>query len=314
MRTILNYSTNPKFNLALEEYILKYLNLEEDIALVWQNEKCLIIGKNENPFISLNRKFIFNNEIPVYRNVNDCKFVYDNLQNINFAFVTKTSEDYFQKFKVYLKHIVKILARIGIQTQIRNKNHLFIEDKQISSYYVSYFQDKMLHHWTLSLNTEIDVLEHALKDYTMPVSKSHNTKAITLTNNKHNLQNETAAILFKDLFIIELLVDKSNKIYELDTVDLNKINKLMEEKYDNWSWNYGETPKFLLKKEYDERLLVTLIINKGIIKDVSIDAFENVIFLEKSLLNVQFSDETLRKALNKCKNIDVDKMVEALLF
>jgi len=314
MRTILNYSTDPKFNLALEEYVLRYLNLEEDFALVWQNEECLIIGKDQNPFISLNKNFVSKQDIPVLRNINDCNYVYDNLQNVNFAFVTKTTRDNIYKFKIYLKHVVKILERIGIHTQIRNKIHLYINDTQISHYYISKFQDKILHHWTLSLNTDGDMLEHALKNYTIPSTKIPNTKTITLTNNKHNIKNESAAILFKDLFVIELLVDKANKVYELDTVDLNKINKLIEDKYSNWDWNYGATPEFILKKEYDERFLLTLIINKGIIRDISIDAFENILSLEKCLIDVQFSNEKLRHALSNCKNIDIDRMVDALLF
>jgi len=314
MRTILNYSTDPKFNLALEEYVLKYLNLEEDFALVWQNEECLIIGKDQNPFLSLNKKFFYSHKIPVLRNVNECNYVYDNLQNVNFAIVTKTTHDDAYNFKFYLKHVVKILERIGIQAHIRNKNRLYINDTQISHYYISKFQDKTLLHWTLSLNTEVDMLENALKNYSLPANRNTNSKTITLTNNKHNLQNETAAILFKDLFIIELLVDKTNTVYELDAVDVNKIKKLIVDKYDNWDWNYGATPEFMLKREYDERLLMTLIINNGIIKDVSIDAFENILTLEKCLKDVQFSDDKLRNALVKCKNIDVDKMIEALLF
>ena len=47
MITIINKSKDPRFNLALEEYVLKYLPIKEDIVMLWQNEPSIIIGRNQ---------------------------------------------------------------------------------------------------------------------------------------------------------------------------------------------------------------------------------------------------------------------------
>ena len=48
MKTIINESLDPRFNLALEEYVLKYLNNNEDFIFLWQNANSVIIGRNQN--------------------------------------------------------------------------------------------------------------------------------------------------------------------------------------------------------------------------------------------------------------------------
>ncbi len=38
MQFLVNKSTNPFFNLALEEYLLKNVDIKEDYFILWQNE------------------------------------------------------------------------------------------------------------------------------------------------------------------------------------------------------------------------------------------------------------------------------------
>ena len=37
-----------------------------------------------------------------------------------------------------------------------------------------------------------------------------------------------------------------NKYYTLSELDINNINKLVEEKYNTWDWNFGHSPKYSL--------------------------------------------------------------------
>lgn len=46
MLFIQNGNTDPYFNLALEEYLLK--EFDEDCFMLWQNESCIVVGKNQN--------------------------------------------------------------------------------------------------------------------------------------------------------------------------------------------------------------------------------------------------------------------------
>jgi len=69
MKTILNDSKNPRFNLALEEYVLKYLSHDEDFVLLWQNENSVIIGRNQNTVEEINPEAVKNHNVNVVRRI-----------------------------------------------------------------------------------------------------------------------------------------------------------------------------------------------------------------------------------------------------
>ena len=48
-------NTNPKLNLALEEYILRNFSPETDYLLFYINEPSIIIGRNQNINIMIHR-------------------------------------------------------------------------------------------------------------------------------------------------------------------------------------------------------------------------------------------------------------------
>ncbi len=58
MLLIYNEKTNPYFNLAMEEYLLK--NFDEDLFILWRNEPSIIVGKNRNTLSEINLEYIKN--------------------------------------------------------------------------------------------------------------------------------------------------------------------------------------------------------------------------------------------------------------
>jgi lipoate-protein ligase A len=74
MLFIQNDNTNPYFNLALEEYLLK--EFDEDCFMLWQNEPCVVVGRNQNPLAEINREFIEKNNIKVAKRLSGGGAVY----------------------------------------------------------------------------------------------------------------------------------------------------------------------------------------------------------------------------------------------
>ena len=304
MLTIINNNTDPRFNLAVEEYVLKYLNLDEDFILIWQNSKCVIIGRNQNPFKEINGLFTRQNNIPIIRRTTPGDAIYHDLGNINYSFVTKKSFSKLSNHKIFLQPVVDILQSMGIKVTIKNKTNLYIGKDKISLNYQSIHKNKMIHHGIIFVDTDLQYMNLV-----------HNHKTIELANIKKHFQQQMTVSMFRVLFLHELLEGEvGNKVYKLDSLDLKRINHLIKSKYNNWDWNYGESSEFLINKEYDNRMLITLVIKKGIIDDVYIDSFENTIKLEKTLKNTRFDEDEIRKVLKPFKKIDIDKIIKLLMY
>ena len=95
-----NTNTNPYFNMAVEEYILK--EFKEDCFMLWRNEPCIIVGKNQNTLSEINLDYIKENNIPVVRRLSGGGTVFHDLGNLNFTFIKNDSEGNFNNFRKLL--------------------------------------------------------------------------------------------------------------------------------------------------------------------------------------------------------------------
>ena len=63
MLCILSDSTDPYYNLATEEYLLR--NSDDDIFMLYVNEPSIIVGKHQNAISEINLSYTQSNNIKV---------------------------------------------------------------------------------------------------------------------------------------------------------------------------------------------------------------------------------------------------------
>jgi len=78
-------STDPYFNIATEEYLVK--TASEPVFMIWQNKPSVIVGKHQNPLREVNLDFVNQMQIPVIRRISGGGTVYHDLGNINYSFI-----------------------------------------------------------------------------------------------------------------------------------------------------------------------------------------------------------------------------------
>ncbi len=307
MLTIINNETDPLYNLALEEYVLKHLKFDEDILLIWQNKESVIIGINQNPFREINCPYAYSNKIPIYRRISGGEAVFHDAGTVNYAFIVKNQKD--SNNKVFKDPIIDILKELGIKPSF--------EDERFSINTQTFYREKMIHHGVIFFNTDLVKLEKVLE---VPELNEFEFDKVRInhkciTNLKGYLKNDLSVNQFKKYLLNNLIGDGlSDKQYKLDYIDKTKIKKIAKDKYSTWEWNFGESPDFIIKKEFEERMMITLIIKKGIINRVSIDSFENVIALINALEGCRFNELALKESLQLCSTIDTDRLIETILY
>ena len=99
MIKIVNKNTDPRINLAVEEYALNHLDPSQDYAILWQNEPAVIVGRNQNTVAEVNAPFIKEKGIHVVRRLSGGGAVYHDLGNLNYTFIVDAQKSVVSNFE-----------------------------------------------------------------------------------------------------------------------------------------------------------------------------------------------------------------------
>lgn len=311
MRYIYNDSTEPYFNLALEEYFLK--QTDEEYFILWRNEPCIVVGKNQNTLSEIHLEFVKERNIKVVRRLTGGGAVFHDLGNINFTFIVN-DESSFNDFKGFVAPIIGTLKTLGIDAEFSGRNDMLIEGKKFSGNAQCKHKSRVMHHGTLLFSSNMNDLSGALKPKDIKFSdKSVKSVASRVTNISEHLANKLSVLEFKDEIFKYISSNTQSPIDSLTQEEIEKINKLRDEKYSTWEWNFGNSPKYSF---YNEKRFaagtfeVHIDVFKGIIKDIKIfgDFFgkNDISELEASLKNISHEKASISKALS---NIDINKYI-----
>ncbi|EAK9799980.1 lipoate--protein ligase family protein, partial [Listeria monocytogenes] len=84
-----NNEKDPRINLAVEEFILTELNLDEPVLLFYINKPSIIIGRNQNTVEEIDTEYVEKNDVIVVRRLSGGGAVYHDEGNLNFSFITE---------------------------------------------------------------------------------------------------------------------------------------------------------------------------------------------------------------------------------
>lgn len=307
---LINYSdTNPYFNLAMEEYFLR--NTSEDLFMLWRNENAIIVGKNQNTLSEINYEYVKENNIKVVRRQSGGGAVFHDLGNINFTFVS-CNDNSFSDFKRFTMPIIEALENLNIHAEFSGRNDLLINNQKFSGNAQYNYKNKVMHHGTLLFSSQINDLSSALKVKPSKFEgKGIKSVKSRVTNISQHLENNMNVLEFKE-YLMNFInnKDKNNHFYELSEQDINGINKLVEEKYSTWDWNFGNSPKYSLNNEVKcpgGNIEFSLNVEKGVIKEIKFfgDFFgkEDVSYIEDLLINTKHNESSIKDVLN---NVDIN--------
>ncbi|MGG0655163.1 lipoate--protein ligase [Rummeliibacillus pycnus] len=298
---------DPRINLAIEEYALKTLNVEDDSFLLFYiNQPSIIIGKNQNTIEEINTDYVEENDIIVVRRLSGGGAVYHDLGNLNYSFITKDDGESFQNFKKFTQPVVDAMKKLGIDSELSGRNDILAEGRKISGNAMFSTKGRMFSHGTLMYNSNIDAVVSALKVKKEKIeSKGIKSVRSRVANIADFMDNPITVEEFRMEILKSIFGGEENiQYYELTEEDWKNIYKLSEERYQKWDWNYGQSPKFNIQrtKKFPSGFIdLRLEVNKGIMEEVHIfgDFFGvgEMEDIEKVLNGKKYEPQTISEAL-----------------
>ncbi|HHW9772855.1 TPA: lipoate--protein ligase [Staphylococcus aureus] len=245
-----NNITDPTLNLAMEEYVLKNLPAEESYFLFYINRPSIIVGKNQNTIEEVNQTYIDAHNIDVVRRISGGGAVYHDTDNLNFSFITDDDGNSFHNFQKFTEPIVQALQSLGVNAELTGRNDIQVGQAKISGNAMVKVKNRMFSHGTLMLNSDLDEVQNALKVNPAKI-KSKGIKSVRkrVANIQEFLNDPLEIEEFKKIILKTIFGEAEVEEYKLTDEDWENIEKLSNDKYRTWEWNYGRNPKYNFERE-----------------------------------------------------------------
>ncbi|WP_153448705.1 lipoate--protein ligase [Vibrio algicola] len=249
LRLLFSTSTDPLFNLAVEDAIFRSMSATQKVLFLWRNDNTVVIGRAQNPWKECNTQRMEEDGITLARRQSGGGAVFHDLGNSNFTFMAGKPE--YDK-SISTQIVLDALTQLGIQGKATGRNDLVVDTEQgVRKFSGSAYRetlDRGFHHGTILLNADMS----RLANYLNPDPKKLQAKGITSVRSRViNLQQINDSVTHDALChaLTQAFFAYYGETVEPEFISPEAMPDLPNftatyEKQKDWHWNFGNTPEF----------------------------------------------------------------------
>ena len=246
-RFLITDSVDPYENLALEELLFETQG-EGATFYLWQNERTVVIGRNQNAWRECRVELLESEGGKLARRSSGGGAVFHDLGNLNFTFLLpKEHYDLVRQLGV----IQKAAAKFGIETSFTGRNDLVLTatGEKFSGNAFRFSNSVALHHGTILISADFSRLGRYLAPSQMKL-ESKGVKSVVSRVTNLGLQNPALTVETMKQALMEAFEEEYGA-YEPHSWDLIDKEKLEQKRqtYASWDWKFGTTPAFNVSLE-----------------------------------------------------------------
>ena len=281
--------------MALDEFCLENIVMEEPYFYLWRNRPSVIIGLNQNAWSEVNLDYLRDNGITLARRVTGGGAVYHDLQNLNYTIVG---------LSLTPQPIVDALLRLGVPAELSGRNDIFVEGRKVSGYARRVSGCQEIIHGTLMYDVDLETLTHVLDT---PGSKLQAKGIGSVRSRVANLKEYLPGVPTLNSLqttLQEILAGGDGEI-KLTEGQLSEVRRMAEEKFATWDFIYGRSRQtgFIRKAKLPcGTVEADISLDRGLITGISFSGDflfdEPVTELESKLTGCRFEREALACVLD----------------
>jgi lipoate-protein ligase A len=294
-------STDPFFNLAVDEYILK--NRKEDFLILSVNTPSVIIGKHQVAHREADTAFVSENKIPVIRRISGGGAVYHDEGNLNFSFILQSTHGHQVDFRKYTLPVIGFLSTLGVDAKFEGKNDLRVNGLKISGNAEHIYRQRVLHHGTLLFDSRLDLLKKSLrKDPSAYLTRAVSSNPSHVMNLRDIIPGISMSEFVSSMLDFFLSQGTGNSMTHLTPEEISAIGSLAESKFRTWEWNYAYGPGYQLNNKFKfdgNEHQYYLLVKDGIICDCRIDGSDKMASFAKKLIGYRHMPCEIEEVINR---------------
>jgi lipoate-protein ligase A len=294
-------STDPFFNLAVEEYFLK--NSDREYIILYADSPSVIIGKHQVAHRETDTKFISENNIPLIRRISGGGTVFHDEGNLNFAFISQSTRGKQVDFRKYTLPIIEFLDTLGVTAVFEGKNDLKVDGFKISGNAEHVYHERVLHHGTLLFGTKLDTLKASIrKDQSCYSTRAVASNPSSVMNLKEKVEGINDFYDFRKRMVDFFVNRTGNILIDLSPEEISEAGALAETKFRTWEWNYAYGPEYHFSNRFEinEKLhSFKLFVKDGIIHGCNMEGSDEMFAAGKKLIGSSHMPEDMREVFRR---------------
>ena len=260
---------DPHRNLAIEQHLLETVLGGCCLLYLWQNERTVVIGRNQNAWAECRTTQLFGDGGRLARRLSGGGAVYHDRGNLNFTFLMR-EEDY--DLSRQLSVIRRACALCGIETELSGRNDVLADGRKFSGNAFYHHEGRAYHHGTLL----IDVDAEAMGRYLSPSKAKLEAKGVESVRSRVvNLKELNPAITVD--MLKAAMKQAFREVYDLPlcsppVLDEARIEELAAH-YASDAWLFGQKLPFTLRCEQRfpwGGIELQLFVDRGVIQSAAV--------------------------------------------
>ena len=240
-------SLDPYHNLAMEEYLLDTLPYDSALLYLWQNERTVVIGRNQSSENEVNVERLEADGGHLARRLSGGGAVYHDTGNLNFTFIVNKKD--FDRPRQD-QAIIGALDQLGIHAEVNGRNDLVINGCKFSGHAYYHGSKNSYHHGTIMVDVNNDDLARYLnvsrKKLVSKNVESVRSRVINLKDVREDITLEELKAALKNSFEKTYGLS-AEKVSESD-LDDERISEL-QMKFASPEWKYDKREQYDFSKE-----------------------------------------------------------------
>lgn len=301
-------NTNSKdacYNFAVEYYFASVKKIEEPIFILWQTRPTLMVGRYQNVYEEIDVSYVKSANYDIVRRMSGGGTIYTDEHAYQYSIIAPKENSEIDFLK-YMSPMIQALRAKGINAIFNDRNDLLVNQKKISGTAQYHVEGYVVHHGSILYDVDIEEMERCI---TVDLEKIYSKGIKSVKSRVTNISKYMGIYQNIEMFMDDLqtlILGNKARQYKLNKDDITEIERIAEDKFRHWEWNFGQSPKCDLVKQLrleGGKVEFHLSIKEGRISNCRIagDFFSgrNMELLEVCLIGCRFVKEEVKACFEK---------------
>ena len=252
MRYVKPESQDAAFHFSVEEYFMEHAPLNEPLFMLWQADKCAMLGANQVAQAEVDITYARENNIQIVRRSSGGGTIFTDLGTLLYTLILpdKNNKSPAEVLREAVAGpMVRAINKLSIPAYMEGRNDLLADGGKFSGMAQYVRKGRVCTHGSLLINTDLELLTRVLQvDAEKISSKAIKSVRSRVTNLCEHMKPPVTAQEFWAMLEGKLAEEWKLEPYSLSSTDIAVIDTIRRQKFAAPDWTFGKSPPFTLHR------------------------------------------------------------------